>query len=205
MTRDHDVSYAPRPPLMAHRRWAATRPARAILPLLFVFAGAPDLAADGMTITKGAPGVEQVNGVVRYGGRPFSGVVVERDGDRVLSRARYRDGQEDGLAEGFYPDGRRRYEKLFSRGRHEGTHRGFWPSGAVQFIHRYEHDLLEGEQAAFFEDGAPAELRHYRGGREEGQQRWYDRKGNVVANYTFVNGRRYGIVGRFDCVSVGHP
>ena len=75
----------------------------------------------------------------------------------------------------------------------------------MQFVRRYDHDLLEGEQAAFFEDGAPAELRHYRDGREEGQQRVYDRKGTVIGNYTFVTGRRYGIVGRFDCISVGHP
>jgi antitoxin component YwqK of YwqJK toxin-antitoxin module len=204
MTRDHrrspSRSRRGRPPSLRHGRAA-----HALAPLLLVFAGAPDPVAAGMTITKGAQGLAEVNGVVRYGGRPFSGIVVEREGDHVLSRTRYRDGEADGLAEGFYPDGRCRYQKLFRRGRREGTHRGFWPSGEVQFVHRYEHDLLEGEQAAFFEDGAPAELRHYRDGREEGQQRFYDRKGTVIANYTFVNGRRYGIVGRFDCISVGHP
>ena len=69
-------------------------------------------------------------------------------------------------------------------------------------MHHYKDDLLEGEQVSFHENGREAELRHYRGGREEGLQRLRDPEGRVLANYTFRRGRRYGIVGRFDCISM---
>jgi antitoxin component YwqK of YwqJK toxin-antitoxin module len=177
-------------------------PAVAVSLLAFLDQGGPGA---GMVIAKGAPGVAEVNGVLLHGGEPFSGVVVEQEGGRLLSRTPYRDGKEHGVAEAFYPQGGLRYRKLYRSGRREGTHHGFWPSGQAQFIRRYNRDLLDGEQAAFFETGMPAELREYRDGREEGRQRWYDRRGALVSNYTFKNGRRYGIVGRFDCISVGHP
>jgi antitoxin component YwqK of YwqJK toxin-antitoxin module len=163
-------------------------------------AGDPEIPE--VTISRGEPGAREVDGGLSYQGKAFSGLVVERAGERLLSRTPYLDGKEHGVAEAFYPEGGLRFRKLFQRGRREGTHRGFWRSGALQFVRHYEHDLLEGEQEVFFEDGARAEIRHYRKGREEGQQRFYDRKGALVSNYTFKNGRRYGLVGRFDCISV---
>lgn len=161
----------------------------------------PQVPDDALALD--TPGLALVNGVLRFHGRPFSGHVVERDGDRLRSRTPYVDGKQHGVVEAWYPDGSPRYRRIYHLGHREGTHHGFWPDGSPQFVYHYAHDLFEGEQVAFYKSGVQAELRHYSGGREDGQQRFYDGTGRLIGNYTFRNGKRYGIVGRFDCVSMG--
>jgi antitoxin component YwqK of YwqJK toxin-antitoxin module len=165
--------------------------------------GEAEPAIPAVALDVETPGLRMVNGVFTYRGDAFSGYVVERSSGRLSSRTPYLKGREDGLAEAFYPDGSIRFQRLYRRGKREGTHRGFWPDGKPQFVNHYEHDLFEGEQLTFFENGAPAGVQHYREGHEEGRQRFYDPTGRVIGNYTFRHGRRYGIVGRFDCVSTG--
>lgn len=159
-------------------------------------------AVAGELGARGEPRLRDVAGILHRDDAPFSGYVVERAGDRVLSRTPYLEGRRHGRATAYYPGGERRFEKEFRAGNREGTHRGWWPSGALQFVYRYEADLFEGEQIGYYKTGARAELRHYRAGHEEGRQTTWDAEGGVAANYTFKDGRRYGIVGRFDCVSV---
>jgi antitoxin component YwqK of YwqJK toxin-antitoxin module len=179
--------------------------ARALCLSLLLFVGprgADGAQPLGETVSKGDPELRSKNGFVTYRGRSFSGYVVEHEGGRLLSRSPHAQGKEHGLVEAWYPDGSLRYQKLYRAGHREGTHRGFWPGGKPQFIYHYERDLFEGEQIAFYKNGVRSELRHYRNGREEGQQQFYDGEGRIIANYTFKHGRRYGIVGRFDCVSM---
>lgn len=154
-------------------------------------------------LARDTPGLALVGGVLRYHGRPFSGHVVEHDGDSLRSLTPYVDGKQHGVVQGWYPDGSPSYRRIYRRGHREGTHHGFWPDGSPQFVYHYAHDLFEGEQVAFYKNGVQAELRHYSEGREDGQQKFYDGTGRLIGNYTFRNGKRYGIVGRFDCVSMG--
>lgn len=156
----------------------------------------------GETIARDAADLANVRGVLVLHGKPFSGFVVERQGDRLLSRTPYFRGKEQGTVEAWYPDGSVRYRRLYHLGHREGTHEGFWPNGQPQSIYRYEDDLFEGEQVAFYKNGVQSERRHYREGHEDGPQQFYDGQGRLVSNYTFKNGRRYGIVGRSDCVSM---
>jgi antitoxin component YwqK of YwqJK toxin-antitoxin module len=137
-----------------------------------------------------------------HDGKPFTGYAVVRNGDRLLSRAPLLKGREHGLAEAWYPNGVKRFEKNYVRGRREGIHRGWWDNGQLQFIHHYADDLFEGEQVAFYRNGVRSELRHYKKGHEEGRQRFWNAEGLVIANYTMASGRRYGIVGRHDCEPV---
>ena len=163
---------------------------------------AEEMAASGETIASDAPDLRDVNGVLLRGGEPLAGEVVERLGDRLLSRTPYVGGKEHGVVEAWYPDGTLRHRKLYRFGHRQGTHVGFWPDGSVQFVHHYKDDLFEGEQVAFYKNGVPAELRRYHLGREEGQQRFFDGTGKLIGNYAFKDGKRYGIVGRFDCISM---
>jgi antitoxin component YwqK of YwqJK toxin-antitoxin module len=181
----------------------ARRAAPALCFALLPFVAPEGAAIPRATLAKDAPGLAREAGVLTYRGEPFSGWVIEREGEHLVARSPYLRGKEHGIAAGFYPDGSPRYLRVYEHGRREGTHRGYWQNGLVQYVYRYEGDLLEGEQVAFFKTGAPAELRHYHQGREDGLQRSYDGDGRIVANYTWKNGRRYGIVGRFDCVSMG--
>lgn len=156
----------------------------------------------GDVVERGDPGLVQRGALLTWGGRPFTGYLVEHHGPRIVARTRYLDGLEHGVAEAWYPSGALRFRRFTWLGLREGTHRQFWESGRLRTIATYRHDLLEGEQAAYFADGKLAELRHWREGREEGRQSLWDHDGTLIANYTFKEGRRYGIVGRFDCVSM---
>lgn len=154
------------------------------------------------TVDRSDPLLVERSGVLLLNGTPFSGLVIERDGDKLRSKTPYRKGQRHGRAYAYHPDGRLAYEKLFRNGNREGTHRGWWPNGTLQFAYTYEHDLFEGEETSYYKNGVRAELRHYRKGREEGQQTTWNGDGQIVSNYTMKEGKLYGIVGRFDCVSV---
>jgi antitoxin component YwqK of YwqJK toxin-antitoxin module len=163
------------------------------------------LAIEGMrhdVVTKGSPELENRNGVSWYRGAPLTGTVVEREGPRTISHTPYVAGREHGVVEAWYPRGALRTQRLYRFGLREGTHRGFYENGQLQFVSSYRNDLLEGDATVYFEDGRIAELRHYLAGREDGRQRVYDRVGKLIANYVFKDGRRYGIVGRFDCISM---
>lgn len=160
------------------------------------------VAAEGL-IAEETPGLRNVQGVLIHRGKPYSGHVIKREGERIVARTPYVQGKQHGLVEAWYPDGSLRHRRLYLRGHREGTHHGYWPDGSVQFVHHYSDDLFEGEQVAYYKNGVQSELRHYRAGHEDGQQRFYDGSGRLIANYTFRKGKRYGIVGRFDCISMG--
>ncbi len=178
------------------RRWLALG--------LMTFAGRGDVeqAIPNRTVDAATPGLRDLGGILQHDGAPFSGYVVEKAGSQVLARTPYLEGRRHGRARAYYPTGARRFEKLFVEGNREGTHHGWWANGELRFVYHYEQDLFEGEQRGYHESGAKAELRNYRAGHEEGRQTLWDAEGAVAANYTFKDGRRYGIVGRFDCVSV---
>lgn len=143
-----------------------------------------------------ASALSEREGVTYRAGVPFSGFSVG-----ALSETPYVEGRAHGLSLARYPGGALRFRRLYRAGKREGVHEGFWPNGQLQFTYRYVEDLFEGEQRAYHANGVLAELRHYRAGHEEGLQRFFDETGRIIANYTFKDGRRYGIVGRSDCVS----
>lgn len=168
------------------------------------------LAAIGVTrIASRVPGVEvprsalvMHGAVLERNGVPFDGYVVQREHGVVLRRTPYLDGREEGVDEAWYPNGQKRFERSYVGGHREGVHRGFWEDGRVQFVRRYRNDVFDGEQLGFHRDGSRAELLHYEAGREIGQQTIWRADGRVESNYSMLNGRRYGLVGRRDCVSI---
>ncbi len=155
-----------------------------------------------VVVMEGDPALEMRDGILLRDGRPLSGFVEERAGTHLIARIPYRNGRLHGRAVTFHPDGRLHTERFYRNGNKEGVHRGYWENGQIQFVYRYRRDLFEGEQVAWYKNGVRAELRHYKDGYEDGRQSTWDAEGRLSTNYVFRNGRRYGIVGRFDCVSV---
>jgi antitoxin component YwqK of YwqJK toxin-antitoxin module len=152
------------------------------------------------------------NQIVRARGRvsvdnePYSGFVVERHADGSLAaRAGYIGGLAEGWHEAWYPDGRKRHRKYYEAGKREGEHLGWRPTGALEFRRHYLDDLSHGKQEFFQLGGRLVEEKHFDHGHEQGLQRGWNGEGELVMNYTVKNGRRYGIVGRSDCISVVDP
>jgi antitoxin component YwqK of YwqJK toxin-antitoxin module len=146
--------------------------------------------------------LRMVGAVLLLDGTPFSGYAIEHEGSTLRRRTPLLDGREHGLAEAWYPNGVRRYARTYVNGLREGVHYGFWSDGGLQFAYRYENGLNEGEQVAYYRNGVRSESLHFHEGREEGSQRTWNGEGRLTSNYSIVNGRRYGLVGRMDCVSV---
>jgi antitoxin component YwqK of YwqJK toxin-antitoxin module len=161
---------------------------------------APDCA-----ISAADPGLRNINGVLLLNGVPWSGQVLDKAGTRLLARTHYLAGRRHGRALAWFDDGKLAQNRYFRLGKREGTHLGWWPNGRVQFVRQYRNDLFEGEQQAYYESGERFETRRYLEGREEGRQTEWARDGRVLANYVFKGGKRYGIVGRFDCVTIHTP
>ena len=162
------------------------RPAPAADPLRAVEATDPALRRDGDRVT--------------FRGAPFTGQVVERyeTGARRGSTA-YLRGRRDGLAQGWYADGRLAWRGGFRRGREEGMHRAWWPDGRPRLVERFRDGRLEGTVREWFPGGRIYREVHYRAGQEAGRQRMWFADGTLRASYVVRDGRRYGLMGAKGC------
>lgn len=154
------------------------------------------------TVEATAVTAEPRSGRLLWHGQAFSGDVIDHSDPRYVQRTSYRNGLRHGLAQAWYGDGSLAYQRRFADGLRQGEHVGFWPGGWPQFRFRYIDDLFEGEQASYYKNGMPLELRHYRAGQEVGRQQIWAASGELSSNYIVKEGRRYGLVGSVDCVTV---
>jgi hypothetical protein len=152
--------------------------------------------------------IEHARGRVTLDGAPYSGFVVEHHADGSLaSRALYVDGLAEGWHEAWHPGrpgspAQLRHRKYYEAGKREGEHLGWRANGELEFRRHYLADLSHGKQEFFQIGNRLVEEKHFEYGHEEGRQRGWNADGELVMNYTVKHGKRYGIVGRNDCVSV---
>lgn len=141
-------------------------------------------------------------GILYYAGNTFSGRLVERRDDRSIERrSSYYRGKAHGRSEAWYPDGRKKEERMYRNGKKVGLHKGWWPNGQVKFAFTFENGLHEGSAKEWYVDGKPFREAHYHKGIEQGSQKMWNRDGSLKANYVVKNGRRYGLVGSKPCVN----
>ena len=146
--------------------------------------------------------LDNANGTWLYGGRPFNGYILEKDHHALLGKMPIIAGKEHGIAQGWYTTGQRKFERGFLKGNREGIHRGWYPNGTLAFIHFFRADKFEEQQKTFFENGRPWQSLHYVKGYEEGKQQSWNESGRLINNFTVKNGKLYGVIGRYDCMSV---
>ncbi len=146
--------------------------------------------------------LRNANGTWLFNGTPYTGYIVEKQGSHLLSKLPVMNGKENGIALGWYPTGRKRYERGFRHGDREGVHQGWYPTGTLSFRYTFLADKYEGEQRTFFENGHRWQSLHYVHGYEEGKQKTWNDSGRVINNFTVKKGKLYGVIGRYDCMSV---
>jgi antitoxin component YwqK of YwqJK toxin-antitoxin module len=71
----------------------------------------------------------------------------------------------------------------------------------LSFDFTFRNDKYEGVQRTYFENGQPWQMLNYLHGREEGKQKSWNDSGRVVNNFTVKDGKLYGVIGRYDCMS----
>lgn len=140
-----------------------------------------------------------------YKGQPFSGYMIEKEGKRVVYELPIADGEEQGLAKGWYNSGEKLLERIFIDGKKEGLFKQWWPNGKLRYLFSYKGDQFEGKQLVYFPDGKIREESNYVSGNKEGTQRVWDEESKLISNYVIKNNRIYGVVSVKSCIPVdGH-
>jgi antitoxin component YwqK of YwqJK toxin-antitoxin module len=142
-------------------------------------------------------------GILLYENKPFSGIqyllFANQDTAKVST---YIVGKEQGWSKIWYEDGRLAEERYYEKGKRENIHRAWWPDGKLRFEYHFKNDEHHGQQKDWFLNGKLAEVFNYENGHEEGQQQmWFD-DGSLKANYVIKEGRRFGLPGVKNCISV---
>jgi antitoxin component YwqK of YwqJK toxin-antitoxin module len=147
---------------------------------------------------------QAVNGILYLHQQPFTGTLYQLypgTGDTALLQS-YAAGKEHGLWKRFYPDGRLQSSRTFDHGHKTGIYTTWWKSGLLQQQYHFEEDEYEGACYEWNEQGVLIKEMHYHQGHEEGSQQLFYNNGKIRANYTIINGRRYGLLGTKNCINV---
>lgn len=153
-------------------------------------------------VNKTDPDLKNRNGVWWWKGDMFSGYIITKEHDVLVEQIPVLKGKENGVWRQWYSSGKKKSEQLYLDGNREGMHTGWWENGSLRFTSYFVHDNFHGEQLTFFKNGKKWTERHYENGYEEGTQRAWNYEGRMVTNFTIKKGKLYGVIGRFDCMSV---
>lgn len=94
---------------------------------------------------------------LEYRGEPFTGEVVERAGEQLLSQEFYVDGVPHGPTREWWPDGRRRAEGEMRHGLPHGTHRRWYADGRPEAERDFDEAGRLVSVRRWDEDGNPVE------------------------------------------------
>ncbi len=106
------------------------------------------------------------------------------------------------IVEKWYDDGQMMERRCYVEGRRNGLHEGWWPNGVKRFEYQYKDDVYEGEVVEWYENGQMYRRMQYKDGHEHGMQQMWKADGRLLANYEMKNGRKYGLAGVKNCTTV---
>ncbi|EOR95881.1 putative exported 24-amino acid repeat protein [Arcticibacter svalbardensis MN12-7] len=142
------------------------------------------------------------NGTWMYKGKKANGYIIEQNAEVITGKLPVVDGKENGIAYGWFETGEKRYERNFKNGNRDGVHKIWYKNGKLAALNFFIDDKFEGEQKGYFKSGNLWQSLQYANGYEEGKQKTWNDSGRVVNNFTVKNGKLYGVIGRYDCMSV---
>lgn len=145
-----------------------------------------------------------VNGLLYRNGRPFTGTIFSffpATAD-TAEHTNYRDGREHGIWSQYYPGGRLRQQRTYDNGQKVGDYIAWWETGRKKLQYHFDRDEYEGTCREWNEKGVLIQKMNYHKGHEEGTQKLFYNDGKIRANYTIIEGRRYGLLGTKNCVNV---
>lgn len=142
-------------------------------------------------------------GLAFFENRPFTGMLynLAANGD-TLAVTGFNQGKEHGTWRNFYPGNRLQEKRYYHNGQKTGEYIAYWPNGTKKWVYYFNHNEYHGNCREWNDKGLLLKDMNFDMGYEAGvQKQWYD-NGKVKANYTVINGRRYGLLGTKNCVNV---
>ncbi len=93
-------------------------------------------------------------------------------------------------------------EEELCTGAKDGVHEGWWENGRKKFEYHFTLDEYDGDVREWYPDGSPALHLQYKNGRESGLQRAWRENGTLYANYEAREGKNFGVINARLCYSV---
>ena len=152
---------------------------------------------------KTAKEITVLNDVVYCNQKKYSGFLYQLNPNKdTISMEGFSNGQLDGKCKKWYPNKQLMEERWYADGKKNGKQLAYWENGKKRFEFIAKNDAYEGELQEWSIDGKLTHLAHFKEGQEEGSQKlWYE-NGKIRANYTIINGKRYGLLGTKNCKNV---
>lgn len=147
-----------------------------------------------------------INGVLRFKGKAYSGVVNEfYVGGSLKTASEYDQGKRQGFYRGWYANGKKWFERFYTKGLKSQVHRGWYANGNQMFEYHFNSNgRYDGSVKEWHTDGTLAQHFNFVDGVENGHQRMWNLSGKITANFFTVNNDRHGLIGLKKCVSVVH-
>ena len=143
-------------------------------------------------------------GVLIFKNKPYSGKVIYHTHNKYLkSEINYLKGKKHGLAQHWFPTGELKEKRTYTNGIKTGVHYGWWAPDILKFVYHFNTEgAYHGEVKEWYRDGQLYMYFNYNKGKELGSQRLWKNDGAIKANYTVVNGERFGLIGLKKCFKV---
>lgn len=134
------------------------------------------------------------NGVYYFGYKPYSGFIKENYvSDTLKYIGSYYKGQQHGITQTFFPNGKLETERSYRYGLSYGRHVGYWKNGNIKFDYRYLDDSKEGIQKQWYESGKKYYELTFADDKENGMQKAWRENGKLYINYEVKDGIKYGL------------
>jgi len=146
------------------------------------------------TILKNNTSLKILNGVYYFGYKPYSGFIKENYvSDTLKYIGSYYKGQQHGITQTFFPNGKLETERSYRYGLSYGRHVGFWKNGNIKFDYIYLNDSKEGIQKQWYESGKKYYELTFADDKENGMQKAWGENGKLYINYEVKDGIKYGL------------
>ena len=91
----------------------------------------------------------------------------------------------------------------YEEGKKVGIHKSWFENGQQKFEYPYnQKGFYQGALKEWFPNGQLIREFNYVEGKESGTQKMWLENGNIRANYTVIDGERFGLIGLKKCYSV---
>jgi antitoxin component YwqK of YwqJK toxin-antitoxin module len=89
--------------------------------------------------------------------------------------------------------------RKYVSGKKNGVHEGWWPNGTKKYSFVFKDDTSTGKHFQWHQNGKLFTQKQFKNGLEQGEQKAWDINGDLMYKYIYNDGRKYGIQGSVVC------
>jgi antitoxin component YwqK of YwqJK toxin-antitoxin module len=139
-----------------------------------------------------------------YNDIPFNGLLKTFDEvNQTNDKAEYVDGKKEGEEKKWFLNDSLAEIRFYDKGLKIGVHKAWWENRQQKFELPFNYEgVYNGTVKEWYDNGQLVKEFNYDNGNESGTQKMWQSNGNIRANYTVINGERFGLIGLKKCSTV---